>query len=195
MLSLTDLPNLLSSGAALAALGWLGTKIYEFGVAWFEKRDKRKAAIVRFLTDLRIRIGDLSKIADTNYVESTVEKIKDYGKRGKTFAFYGVQITDTYAENEISSYLHKFTPFTGDLIRNFILYDSLVSKAYEKMQTSEFANLDSDRQVQAFRAWVDAGLLTVTFGRQLKEHLESLYPNLAIRQAAYAAINAPTAEE
>ena len=194
-MTLNDLSSLLTSGAALAALGWLATKIYEFGVSWFEKRDRRQAAIIRFLTDLRIRVGDLRKVDEPAYISRLSDKIHDYEKQGKAFVFYGVQIIDTYAEDEISSYLHKFKPFTADLIRKFILYDSLVSKAYEKMQSQQFADLDSDRKIEALKAWIAATLLTVELGERLRLHLEQLFPKLAMPAATDTNVNGSTAEE
>ena len=146
--------------AAVALVTFVLSKSYEVLLRRYDYWDRRNASVVRFRTDIRLRREDLlskeKAYNDPTYRKIIVDLIQQHAAESKPFRLYGVEISDTKVQDEISEYLASFPEQSQVLIRQAILRDRQMVALYRMMTTSAFENLRADRQVDAFDRWLSS---------------------------------------
>ncbi len=151
------------AAALTAAAGFISLvagKIYEQAMRRSDFWEGRRASIVRFRVDVELRReGLLSKreaFDDPAYVERIKDMIRQHAAAGKPLRLYGVEVSDTKVQDEISGYLATFPEASQKNIRQTILKDRQMTALYTMMTTKAFETLDPERQIAAFESWLDS---------------------------------------
>lgn len=132
-------------GALIAFFTFILSKIFDYTTKKQEYRDNRRAAIVRFQVDIRLRDDNLrarrESFSDPVYQTRMIDLIKSHAAQGRSFRFYGVAVTDTKVKDEIGTYLATFPTSVQTLVRQVTLLDKQMIAEYEMMQTAAFEML------------------------------------------------------
>lgn len=166
--------------ASAAFLSFVLSKVYEIALRRFDYWEGRKAAIVRFKTDIRLRREDLlskqAAYSDPEYRVKIVGLIEQHAAETLPFRLYGVEVTDTKAHEEITTYLATFPEPSQILIRQVVLRDRQMIALYTMMTTSDFETLRQDRKIEAFDRWIDSVNALITSLEALNADLPNWRP-------------------
>lgn len=172
---MTLVENATVIAAMIAFFTFVLSKIFDYAAKNKEYRDNRRAAIVRFQVDIRLRDDNLrakrEAFSDPAYQARMIDLINGHAARGRTFRFYGVAVTDNTVQDEVGTYLATFPASLQTLVRRVILLDKQMIAEYEMMQTSAFEILVPERQIAAFQQWIQSV-------DDLVEGLQALMPYL-----------------
>ena len=146
-----------------------------------EKRDRRRAAFARFYTDVHLRGEYLTRADDPEALTAGIKTLESYAQQGRKFKFYGAQVSDTSGHDLVSNQLHTIKTYDAIRVRRFILLDRIFVAEYEKLQSSDFAQLALDRQIDAYTRWVAAAKNLRTSGIALEAALKT-YADLELGQ-------------
>lgn len=144
--------------AGIALLTFVLSKVYELVVRRYDYWDARNASVVRFRTDVTLRRDDLlskqQAYNDPGYRRKIIDLIEQHAAEGRAFRLYGVEVSDTGVQDEISGYLASFPERSQAFIRRTILRDRQMVALYHMMTNDAFEHLKSDRQIEAFERWI-----------------------------------------
>lgn len=166
MASTDVLANTALVAAIVAGFGWVFNKGYDISAKRLERRSNRRAAIISFYVDVRLRAKSLSATSNAAsiaaYKVKTEALIRDHANRKAPFRFYGVQIDDRRSHDLMDAHLATFQLETAELIREVILLDRHMVAQYDKLGSAEFAALEPDRQLEAVSEWLTSAELLST---------------------------------
>ncbi len=146
--------------AAIALLTFVLSKVYDVVLRRYDYWDGRNASVVRFRTDMKLRRDDLlskrQSYNDPGYRQRIVSLIDQHAAQGRPFRLYGVEVSDTKVQDEISGYLATFPEQSQGMIRQAILRDRQMVALYHMMTTDAFERLNAERQIEAFDRWLSS---------------------------------------
>ena len=151
------------AAALTAAAGFISLvagKTYEQAMRRSDFWEGRRASIVRFRVDVELRRESLlskrEAFDDPAYMERIRDMIRQHAAAGRRLRLYGVEVSDTKVQDEISGYLATFRESSQRNIRQVILRDRQMTALYTMMTTKAFEIMDAERQIAAFESWIDS---------------------------------------
>jgi hypothetical protein len=175
---------LATAAAGLAA--WILQRLYEWIAGLRREARKRREIVIRFYTDVKLRVEYCSVLGDRRHVQDAIRK---YDAQ-KPFRAYVAQITDRSAYDQFESILYTFPASLIEAARRFIVSDRLSILMYEKLASKEFERLQMERKLAAIDAFFDEIESLSPLGRKVLREIEYLpYYGVILRQLSDQGLN------
>lgn len=138
--------------ALVSALSWIFARIVGWIGKFFDARKERQTAIIKFYLDVRIQIKSYDEIYTEEVRDAYISLIRD---SSENFKAYVESTIDDSASIRINELLHTLKPREMVLIRNYIIYNDLFYRQYNKTGTEDFEKLAIQRKLSVIKALFD----------------------------------------
>jgi hypothetical protein len=164
--------------ATFALAAWIAKRIHDVIAEIVRARRKRREIVIRFYTDVKLRVEYCAKMGDRGRFKEVVRRYD----AERPFSAYVAQVTDRSAYELIESVLHTFPVPTIEAVRRFIVSDTFAALMYEKLATKQFAALQIDRKMAVIDAFYDEIDELQRLGRTVLSEIEYLAPYGDVRK-------------
>lgn len=172
----TNAITLALLGSVIAGMGWVGLKIFERVERSLTWRADRRAALIMFFNELRMRLENTRSTFSTEVRDRLLDAL-DTAPEG--FRFYGLDTINTGELEALRPFIPSLSPTETWLIYSYSEYLLLFAGYYRKIQSEDFAKLEVGRKKQVVMQLFSQASDVARLSEELIDTLKKRHGNLA----------------